>query len=131
AISDIYRSYKRDLRSLEIAFPAQPGQCGAVLGIGKDICLDLVSRPDGFGRLWPKLRAGYLLDALERLDGQPTPKRAIEAMLAAVGQAEQTRQPSAGVGEDVRLRSQYVLGSGLQFQGELIQLSAFTSEDGG
>ena len=131
ASSDIYRSYKRDLRSLESAFPAQPGQCGAVLGIGKDICLDLVSRPDCFGRLWPKLRAGYLLDALERLDGQPTPHSAIEAMLAAVRQAEETRQPSAGVGEDVRLRSQHVIGSGLQLKGELIQLSAFTSEDGG
>lgn len=131
ASSDIYRFYDRDLRALENAFPAQPGQCGAVLGIGKDICLDLVSRPDAFARLWPKLRTGYLLDALERLDGQPTPQREIEAMITAVGQSEQSRQPSAGVGEDVRLRSENVIGSGLQHQGELIQLSAFTTEDGG
>ena len=101
-----------------------------MLAIGKASCLDLVSRPDAFARLWPKLRAGYLLDALERLDGQPTPQDEIEAMLTAVGQSEQTRQPSAGAGEDVRLRSEYVIGSGLQLQGELIQLSAFTSENG-
>ena len=45
--------------------------------------------------------------------------------------AEQARQPSAGLGEDVRLRGERVIGSGLELEGELIQLSAFTSEDGG
>ena len=32
ASSDLYRAHERDLRVLEDAFPAQPGQCGAVLG---------------------------------------------------------------------------------------------------
>ena len=32
--------------------------------------------PDAFALLWPKLRAGYLLDALERLDRQPDPQGA-------------------------------------------------------
>ena len=72
ASSDLYRARAGDLRALEDAFPAQPGQCGAILGIGGDMCLDAVSRPDAFARLWPKLRAGYLLDALDRLGGKPT-----------------------------------------------------------
>jgi hypothetical protein len=141
ASSDLYRTYERDLRSLEDAFPAQPGQCGAVLGIGRDLCLDLVSRPDAFARLWPKLRAGYLLDALERLDGKATPADAIEAFLGSVDGAKRTRRPSAGLGDDLRIRSegdcnsllqaQGVIGSGLELEGELIQLSAFRSEDGG
>ena len=42
-----------------------------------------------------------------------------------------TRGPSAGLGEDVRLRGPGVIGSGLELDGELIQLSAFTSSDGG
>jgi len=53
------------LRALEDAYPAQPGQCGALLGLGPDLCSGHVSRPDAFSRLWPKLRAGYLLDARE------------------------------------------------------------------
>ena len=73
ASADLYRAHERDLRSLEDRFPVEPGQCGAVLGLGDDMCVDVVSRPDAFARLWPKLRAGYLLDALERLDGKPTP----------------------------------------------------------
>ena len=31
----------------------------------------------------------------------------------------------------MRLRSEQTIGSGLELDGELIQLSAFTSEDGG
>ncbi len=131
ASSDLYRHYERGLRVLEDAFPAQAGQCGAILGIGSDGCLDVVSRPDAFARLWPKLRAGYLLDALERLDGKSTARGEIEGLLADVGRAELSRQPSAGIGEDVRLRGVSVIGSGLELEGELIQLSAFRSEDGG
>jgi len=131
ASSDLYRAHERDLRVLEDAFPAQPGQCGAVLGIGNDLCLDVVSRPDAFARLWPKLRAGYLLDALERLEGKPSSASAVEAFVGAIDGSLVTRQPSAGLGEDVRLRGQQVIGSGLELEGEVIQLSAFRSEDGG
>jgi len=131
ASSDLYRAYERDLQALEKAFPSQPGQCGALLGIGRDVCLDVVSRPDAFARLWPKLRAGYLLDALERLDRKPTTRGLIEGLLGDADRAEQSRQPSAGLGEDVRLRGTEMIGSGLELEGELIQLSAFRSEDGG
>jgi hypothetical protein len=131
AADDIHRAYEQDLRALEGAFPAQAGQCGALLAIGGDMCLDLVSRPDAFELLWPKLRAGYLLDALERLDRKSATRADLESFVAAVDGALQTRQPSAGLGEDVRLRGERVIGSGLELDGELIQLSAFTSGDGG
>ena len=131
ASSDIYRTYERDLRALEDAFPAHPGQCGAILGTGSDVCLDLVSRPDAFARLWPKLRTGYLLDALERLGGKPTAPSELESLVADTERGPWSRQPSVGLGEDVRVRAPRVVGSGLELDGELIQLSAFTSADGG
>ena len=95
------------------------------------MCFDAVSRPDAFARLWPKLRAGYLLDALERLDGKPTPLAVLPTFLNWVADAEPSRQPSAGLGQDVRLRGEMVIGSGLELEGEVIQLSAFRSEGGG
>ena len=131
ASSDLYRARATELRSLEDAFPAQPGQCGAILGLGDDFCLDLVSRPDAFARLWPKLRAGYLLDALERLDGEPSTPEAVDAFVNAIDASNATRQPSAGLGDDIRLRGEQVIGSGLELEDELIQLSAFRSDDAG
>ena len=101
---DTFEAHAARLQALESAFALTPGQCGAVLGIGDDLCLDAVSRPDAFALLWPKLRAGYLLDALERLDGRATSVERISAFAESVGEASANRGPSAGLGEDVRLR---------------------------
>lgn len=131
AARDTFDAYGDRLRKLEDAFPLQPGQCGAVLAIGDDLCLDTVSRPAAFALLWPKLRSGYLLDALERLDHRPTDVERIAGFVDEVADAVVTRGPSAGLGEDVRLRGPGVIGSGLELDGEEIQLSAFTSSDGG
>jgi hypothetical protein len=130
ASRDMYSRYERDLRALENAFPAQPGQCGAILGLGGDLCVDVVSRPDAFARLWPKLRAGYLLDALERLDGKTTTPERIAHFVEQIDHSLDARAPSVGLGEDIRLRAAGVIGSGLVLGDETIQLSAFTSENG-
>jgi hypothetical protein len=128
---DTFEAHASRLQALQAAFPLVPGQCGAVLALGDELCLDAVSRPDAFALLWPKLRAGYLLDALERLGGRATSVERISAFVDEVGAATATRGPSAGLGEDLRLRGAGVIGSGLELEGEVIQLSAFTSEEGG
>ena len=74
--------------------------------------------------------AGYLLDALERLDQRPADIERIAGFVDEVADAPTTRGPSAGLGQDIRLRGPGVIGSGLQLDGETIQLSAFTSSDG-
>ena len=128
---DTFEAHANRLRALENAFELTPGQCGAVLALGGDLCLDAVSRPDAFALLWPKLRTGYLLDALERLDRRATSVERISAFVDDVAAARTTRGPSAGLGEDLRLRGAGLIGSGLELKDETIQLSAFTSEDDG
>jgi hypothetical protein len=98
-----------------------------VLGIGDTLCLDAVSRPDAFATLWPKLRDGCLLDALDRLDRRPTDAEHVFRFVDRVSAAEVTRGPAAGLGVDLRLRGPGVVGSGLELDGELLQLSAFTT----
>jgi hypothetical protein len=131
ASRDTFEAHRAALRALEGAFVLAPGQCGAVLALGDDLCLDAVSRPDAVALLWPKLRAGYLLDALERLDGRATSVERVSSFVDDVAAARATRGPSAGLGEDVRMRGDGVIGSGLDLDGETIQLSAFTSDDAG
>ena len=128
---DTFEAYGDRLRELEDAFPLEPGQCGAVLAIGDDLCLDSVSRPDAFARAvaeaprrLPARRARAARPAADR-------RRADRGFVDEVAAARATRGPSAGLGEDVRLRGPGVIGSGLELDGEMIQLSAFTSEDDG
>jgi hypothetical protein len=130
AVRDTYDAYRSPLDELEALFPHEPGQCGSVLALGDALCLDWVSRPEAFVSLWPKLRRGYLLDALEMLDRPPAPAAAIARFVESVGAMPPATQPSVGLGNDVRLRGDRVVGSGLEFDGELLQLSAFTSDRG-
>ncbi|MCZ7588276.1 MAG: hypothetical protein M5U27_05305 [Gaiella sp.] len=60
--------------------------------------------PEAFALLWPKLRAGYLLDALERLDGRATSVERVAQFVDSVGAVRATHGPSAGLGDDFRLR---------------------------
>ena len=125
ASADAYRRWEEPLVLLERAFPLQPGQSGAVLALGDSMCLDYVSRPDAFERLYPRLLRGYMLDALERLDRARG--NGVGAFVNEVASAQRTRGPSAGLGEDLRLEAANVVGSGLELDGELLQLSAFSS----
>lgn len=123
-----YEQRGADLAKLGEAFPLEPGQAGAVVAIGPDeLCLDYVSRPEAFARLYGKLLRGYLLDAIGRpLEDEPGRVR-IEVFLDAIDSAHVTARPSEGLGEDRRLEGAGVVGSGLALGDELIQLSAFSA----
>jgi hypothetical protein len=50
----------------------------------------------------------------------------LEGFVGAVHAAPGRRQPSPSLGEDVRLAGDGVVGSGLELDGEELQLSAYT-----
>ena len=130
AQADVFRSTRDELRELERAFPLQPGQCGALLALGDDLCLDYVSRPEAFARLYPKLRAGYLLDALERLDGKPARRRQADRLR----RRRSARRPAPGSARPASARTSASAASassapGLELDGELLQLCAFTGDE--
>ena len=72
---------------------------------------------------WLPARRARALDAVSAPLGQ------VERFASALTEATATRRPSAGRGEDVRLRGAGCRGSGLELDGELLQLSAFTADD--
>ena len=129
AAADIYSSRERDLENLRRAYPLAPGQSGTLFALGDErICLDYLSRPTAFARLYPKLLDGYLLDALEHLDRKHGSHECLTAFVASAASAPDRRSPSAGLGQDVRLAGAGVVGSGLVLDEELLQLSAFTTD---
>jgi ARG and Rhodanese-Phosphatase-superfamily-associated Protein domain len=115
--------------ALRGAFPLVPGQSGAVFALGPDrLCLDYVSRPEAFMRLYPKLLDGYLLDAIERLDGKAATEAGLSSFVADVESAHRSRRASAGLGEDVRMRGPALVGSALEVAREVVQLCGFSTE---
>lgn len=132
ATADIYRDREKAIAELRHAFPLTSGQSGALLALDEgQFCLDYLSRPAAFAHLYPKLLEGYLLDALEQLDGAPARLERLGEFVAAAAAAPMRRSPSAGLGDDVRLASEGMVGSGLVLREELLQLSAFTTDGSG
>ena len=127
AHADTFAQHRRSLDEVQGAFPLAPGQSGALLALGPDtLCLDYVSRPDAFARLYPKLLTGYALDALERLDRPPAAVEALNGLIETTAASLVRRQPSEGLGKDIRFDGRGLVGSGLELDSELIQLSVFT-----
>jgi hypothetical protein len=129
AQGDIFAAREHSLASLRKAFPLATGQTGALFALGDRLCLDYVSRPETFVRLYPKLLDGYLLDAVEHLDGPSASEGQLASFLAAADAAPSRRQPSAGLGDDLRLASPGLVGSGLALGDELVQLCVFSADE--
>ena len=130
AAADIYRGREDSLAELRRAFPLVSGQSGALLALGEGaLCLDYLSRPNAFARLYSKLLDGYLLDALEHLDRKPARPERLAGFLARADAAPTRHQTSAGLGDDLRLAGDGLVGSGLTLDGELLQLSLFSHSD--
>jgi len=128
AQAHVFASRGRELADLRGAYPLEPGQSGALVAVGPDLlCLDYVSRPEAFSRLYPKLLDGYLLDAMERLDGEPASGERLDSFVESALEAPRQREPSVGLGEDVRVSAKGLVGSGLELDGELLQLSAYST----
>jgi hypothetical protein len=132
AAADIYRSRDDALSELRHAFPLAAGQSGALLALGDEqLCVDYVSRPVAFARLYPKLLDGYLLDGLDHLNRKPANQDRVVDFASAIATLPQRRSASAGVGEDLRIAGTGVVGSGLIVDEEVLQLSVFTSDGSG
>ena len=120
-----FTTHRSRLEALMARFPLQPGQCGAVLALsGRPVCIDVVSRPDVFAHVYPKVLAGYMLDALEHPDAAETSDAELDAFVADAVAAPARCGRAVGLGDALRISGRGIVGSGLELDGELIQLSA-------
>jgi hypothetical protein len=132
AMHDIYERRRDALRGFAAAVSLRDGQTGALAAIGGRLeVLDHVSRPDAFATLHRPLVQGYALDALEADAAAPPPSLdAARAFVARLGRARTSEHDGIGAGRDLRLAAPGVTGAGLVAGDELVQLTAFASDDG-
>ena len=100
----------------------------AVFVGGEFVCLDLLRPGRRFGLLYPKLLRGYALEAMLRKARAPKgfdPEVETLRLLAGLMETEVAEQPSADLGQDLRLEGGQLAGSGLSWEDELVQLSVF------
>jgi hypothetical protein len=131
ASHDLHRATMDDYLA---ALPALPGQCGLVILIDGHVAgLDLVSRPDAYAALHPRLLRSYVGKVLGRrvtespaddLDDADVTER-VRAFLADLADAETEHFPAVGAGQDVRVESPSVVGTALVVAGTILHLAGF------
>jgi hypothetical protein len=134
AASAMYEHRAADLEEFVRRFRPVQGQVGAAFLIGGRLAgIELFGSTEVFAKLLPKLMRSYGLDAVDR-DGRverpvngsnPDPKALLNELLK--GQAE--RHKAVGMGEDIRLEAEKMIGAALFNGADLVHLSAFERAD--
>ena len=135
AAAAIYERSQSKLDEFLQTLEAVPRQGGAVFTINGIVAgLDVFDSPATWRKSMRKLVQSFGLDALDHAearghvgasaggsDATPQP----EAFLSALKQASRERFPAIGVGEDVRITGDSIVGGGLVVDGKVVHLVAF------
>ena len=127
AAAAMYERSQSKLDELLETLEAVPRQAGALFTINGIVAgLDVFDSQATWRKSMLKLVQSFGLDALDNAgglvsDAKPQP----EVFLSALKQASRDRFPAIGVGEDVRIASDTIVGGGLVVDGKVVHLVAF------
>ncbi len=135
AMSDVFTDRSKKLEDYLKAFPVREGQTGLLVLIGGEAAgLDLVSRPEAYRVLHPRLIKSCALEAMAEREGYragTSAKNPEEAAAEFIGRAAAgtgKRHPSTGHGWDWRLEGEGIVGSALVYRKAVIHTAFFRKE---
>lgn len=131
AMADAYEQRRERLEDFTRRLEAQPHQVGAAYAVdGEIVGLELLDAPAAFGKLHAKLLRSYALDAIASAepDTQPVAPEAVQAFIERIRAARVSEYPALGVGHDLRLEGDGLVGGALAAHGRIVHLSAFAAK---
>lgn len=126
AMRDAFDHHRLNLDEMKVAFSdPEPGQTGVIACVnGRPVALDAFDRPDTLNKLWPRLLSGYALDAVGHSHVVVTGD-AINSFLQSAAGAATTSHEGIGLGMDVVITSDSVVGNALTWGEGVIHLALF------
>jgi len=134
AMADLYESHRDLSNEYLTAFRPVDNQIGMVIFIdGKVAGLEILAKFETFEKTHSKLVNSYVMDALETAESEEkassqTLRAKASKVLDAAQKARFEVRRSVALGDDVRLDSSDVIGAGLEFEGQILQLSIFLKQ---
>ena len=136
AMADLYESHKEAAASYVSAFRPVFNQVGIMVFIDGALAgIEILNKFLSFREIHSKLVTSYVMDALEtagidnKLKHQALRSKAMKLIqLARMAKIEERK--SVALGNDLRLESERLVGSGLEFEDQIIQMSIFGSGNG-
>ena len=134
AMADLYETHQDTSQDYLKAFHPVDNQIGLAVFIDGEVAgVELLDKFETFRKNHEKLVQSYVMDALEtEVDGakagsKPSKAKATK-MLESAANATVEKRDSVALGMDVRLESNEVIGAGLEFDGQLLQISIFLQD---
>jgi hypothetical protein len=134
AYADYRESRTTDLEDVLGGFRALDGQVGFVAAVGDEVVgLEAIGNPQVFAQQFESLLRSYAIDAIDAAGLKETTRAPAEQMLRfdspepfvqALTRARAASRPSLGLGEDLRIEGEGVLGCALA-DGQLVHVTAF------
>ncbi len=125
AMRDFYQRYEKEMGEARRELAPVPGQIGSLVYLsGRWVGLDLLAGPSLFGRVWPRLCAGYAADAIRRKPSvrlTPSPSAVLRRLSGCP--VEATR--AVGLGTEYRLIGEKTAGAALIADDRVAHLMAF------
>jgi hypothetical protein len=104
-------------------------QVGAVFLVnGKVVGMDAFGKAATFSRVFKNLLESYAMDAVDRFERETDAgvgKMEALGVLAAASAAKAESRPSVGIGMDLRLESERLVGFALEHEGQIVHICLF------
>jgi hypothetical protein len=121
AAEDKLENYRRQLKLPEQAAGVLVASGDRVLG------MDLFDSPKTFSAVWKRLSDAYFFDAVRNgQQQQPADRELARRFLAHVDQRARPRIPSLGLGEELEIAGNCLVGAALLYGGAICHLAAFS-----
>jgi hypothetical protein len=131
AMHDIYTSRRESLEEYLRAFPYVENAVGFAVALGGGMAgADIFDQPATARTLWPKLVRSYALDALDAAEGGTVARDRADRLLERTRDARCETFATLGLGEDVRLEGDGVIGGGLVYDETPIHITLFRTHEG-
>ena len=129
AMGDAYDLRREEMEKILESFSElEPGQTGVLAFVGgKASALDAFDRPETLSKLWHRLLSGYAMDAIERPTGKYD-DASVDSFLASAAGAPYTEHAGVGLGTNVVITSDQVVGGALAYETGVVHVSLFAHE---
>lgn len=130
ALHEAYESQETRLKDAFDHLAPREGWSGAVFAFGGSIIgLDLFDKSSTLSKLWPKLVRAYGIDALESGRAGSVDRSQVEAWVRGVSRTAVESFASPGIGTDVRLEGDGLVGAMLLVEDVPVHLEVFADEN--
>ncbi len=129
ALHQVYEDHENTLREMREKLRVPEECCGVVFAYGgKIVGVDVFDKPSTLRKLWPKLTRSYAIDAMEETGEKALVAReAVCEWLERAGESDAAEYKSPGLGDDLRVESNDLVGGSLIVERQPVHTELFTA----